>query len=255
MQEFINNLNKALLSSPWYWTIVIIFVIIIFICIKYGSKITGWFGEHWSKQALDLLDKDKYVVLNDIMLEVNGKTYQIDHIVISKYGIFVIETKQYNGYITGSKYDNKWVRLLKNKRVIYYTNPIRQNYGHVKAICEFLNIDEDKVFSIVNITSKNVTLNIKDDGETVRNYDLIKKITSYNKEIIDNVDEIKDKIVNNNIVDKVRRKEHIDTINYNKKEYSSDICPKCGGQLVERNGKYGNFIGCSNYPKCKYTRK
>lgn len=33
-----------------------------------------------------------------------------------------------------------------------------------------------------------------------------------------------------------------------------DLCPKCGGTLVERNGKYGTFIGCSNYPKCKYTK-
>ena len=30
-------------------------------------------------------------------------------------------------------------------------------------------------------------------------------------------------------------------------------CPKCGGQLVKRVGKYGNFIGCSNYPRCKYA--
>ena len=33
------------------------------------------------------------------------------------------------------------------------------------------------------------------------------------------------------------------------------ICPKCGGNLVVRNGKYGSFIGCSNYPKCKFTKK
>ena len=41
------------------------------------------------------------------------------------------------------------------------------------------------------------------------------------------------------------------------REYRSDVhnCPKCGGLLVERTGKYGIFIGCSNYPKCKYTEK
>lgn len=33
------------------------------------------------------------------------------------------------------------------------------------------------------------------------------------------------------------------------------ICPKCNGNLVERNGKYENFVGCSNYPKCKYIKK
>ena len=35
----------------------------------------------------------------------------------------------------------------------------------------------------------------------------------------------------------------------------NNICPKCGGQLVERNGKNGRFMGCSNYPKCKFTNK
>ena len=33
------------------------------------------------------------------------------------------------------------------------------------------------------------------------------------------------------------------------------ICPKCGNQLVKKTGKYGTFIGCSNFPKCKYTKK
>lgn len=32
-------------------------------------------------------------------------------------------------------------------------------------------------------------------------------------------------------------------------------CPKCGGKLVERTGKYGKFTACGNYPKCKYIQK
>ena len=35
---------------------------------------------------------------------------------------------------------------------------------------------------------------------------------------------------------------------------NDDICPKCGGRLVKRKGKYGEFIGCSNYPKCHYKK-
>lgn len=38
-------------------------------------------------------------------------------------------------------------------------------------------------------------------------------------------------------------------------ENNNNICPKCGGTLIERNGKYGTFIGCSNYPKCHYTKE
>lgn len=37
-------------------------------------------------------------------------------------------------------------------------------------------------------------------------------------------------------------------------ETSKEVCPRCGGLLVERNGKFGKFLGCKNYPKCKYTQ-
>ena len=38
------------------------------------------------------------------------------------------------------------------------------------------------------------------------------------------------------------------------KRYDPTICPECGGRLVERNGRNGRFVGCSSYPRCKYTR-
>ena len=64
MKEFLDKINNALLSSPLYWGLLILCGIIIFIGIKYGAKIIGWFGEHWTKQSLDVLDKNKYIVLN-----------------------------------------------------------------------------------------------------------------------------------------------------------------------------------------------
>ncbi len=33
----------------------------------------------------------------------------------------------------------------------------------------------------------------------------------------------------------------------------TDVCPRCGGQLIKRNGRFGPFYGCSNFPKCRYT--
>ncbi len=38
------------------------------------------------------------------------------------------------------------------------------------------------------------------------------------------------------------------------REIAFEICPVCGGELKKRNGRYGEFFGCSNYPKCRYTR-
>lgn len=38
-------------------------------------------------------------------------------------------------------------------------------------------------------------------------------------------------------------------------KYDISVCPECGEKLQEKKGQYGSFIGCSNYPKCRYTRR
>ena len=248
-----NDIVKEIYSNPIIQVLMISCIIIIITYYLFGSKIIGWSGEHWTKQVLKKLPKDVYKVLNNIMISNNEKTHQIDHIVVSKYGIFVIETKQYNGYITGGIYDEKWVRHLKKKK-IYYTNPIKQNYGHVMSVCELLNLDKEKVFNIVCIPSR-ATLNIQNNGELTRNDTIVKKILSYNEEIIFDVDSIINTIEENNIRDKSKRKKYVNELKIEHiNDNSLSNCPWCGNMLVERNGKRGKFIGCSNYPKCRYTR-
>ena len=216
------------------------------------TKILGEAGEYWTKQALRDLPSDRYIILNDLLLYVDGHTHQIDHIVVSKYGLFSIESKQYNGLIVGSKYDKNWIRYVGKKKY-YYENPIRQNYGHVKALAQLLYVDESKIHNIVCIPS-NAKLNIKHDGELVRNYTLVERIMSYNEEVIDDVNSIISIIKSYNVTDPNARKQHINNIRTNVIDYDKySKCPKCGGNLVERKGKYGSFVGCSNYPKCKYT--
>lgn len=241
-------------SNPYYWIVMITILLICAILIKYSSNIIGWFGELWTKKELKKLPKETYTILNDIMLNEDGHTHQIDHIVVSKYGIFVIETKQFNGYITGDKYDKKWVRHFKGNKKMYYTNPVRQNYGHVKAISELLHIEDYKVFNKVCISS-NAKINIKDDGEVSLLHQLSEDIMAINKEIIEDPKTIVKNILEKNIKDKKERKKHINYVNNHKDTIQENMCPKCGGKLVIRNGKYGDFYGCENYPKCKYTKK
>lgn len=38
-------------------------------------------------------------------------------------------------------------------------------------------------------------------------------------------------------------------------EKTGEVCPDCGSELVVRNGRYGEFVACSNYPTCKYIKK
>ena len=249
MSDFTNEFLKYYLTNPLIITILVLGLI----SAIFYKQIVGWFGEHWTKKALDKLPKDKYRIINNLFLSINGLTHQIDHVVISPFGIFSIETKQYNGYITGSKYDKNWVRHAgKNK--YYYTNPIRQNYGHCKALAELLNIDESKIYNIVCIPSK-AKLKIEHDGELVGYDTIVDKIQSYNEEIIINTNELYNKLIESNIKDKKIKKEHIENIKNNIGKTDTNKCPKCGGLLVERESKYGKFIGCSNYPKCKYIKK
>lgn len=58
---------------------------------------------------------------------------QIDHVVISKYELFVIETKNYKGWIFGSENAYEWTQVIfSNKYKLY--NPLKQNLGHIKAL-------------------------------------------------------------------------------------------------------------------------
>ena len=206
--------------------IIIVLIVIMLILKIHQSDIIGWFGEHWTKDALKKLPRDKYVIINNVFIKVNGSTHQIDHVIVSKYGIFSVETKQYNGFITGDKYDKNWVRHMgKNK--YYYTNPIRQNYGHIKSLSELLNIDESKIYNIVCIPST-ATLKIKNDSELVRYDKIVNKILSYDEEIIDNIDEIIKIINKNNIKDNRVKQEHINNIRKNVIDKNYNKCPKCG---------------------------
>lgn len=80
------------LLNPWLWIIVALDILLY---VNY-KKWIGKAGEFWVKRELKQLPKD-YFIINDLMVKTSdNKTHQIDHIIVSKYGIFVIETKQYN---------------------------------------------------------------------------------------------------------------------------------------------------------------
>ena len=244
----------TVMSSPLFWIYV---VPIVLFKILY-PKIRGYFGELAVRLRLCMLPKHKYLVLNDIMISNDYGTHQIDHIVISEYGIFVIETKNYTGLIVGNEYDEKWKECL-GKRKYYFNNPIHQNYGHVKALETLLNIEEDKFIPIVCFSN---TCRLKvNSNSTVLNLRRLRRIMkNFYKPLIDveNMYYIKDVILQNNIKGYRNRRNHIKNIKIKLKEdqikIDNMICPRCGSQLVLRNGKYGTFKGCSKYPECRFMR-
>ena len=198
---------------------------------------------------IDILLVKNYT-FNNVLIKDQDKTYQIDHIVISKYGIFVIETKFYYGYIIGDEYKEKWLRK-KGKSKIYFHNPIYQNYGHIKALAKLLNISETNFVSIICF-SHTTKLNIKAKNAIITKIaSLNKNILKHQTEIIKDTEPIINTIKNNNIISHKELKKHIKQIH----TITNNICPNCGHKLVKKRSKYGYFIGCSNYPNCHYIKK
>ena len=235
----------------------LIILIILNILLKiYYPKLRGYMGEFWVKKRLEKLPKGKYITLNDIMIEDENGTHQIDHIVISNYGIFVIEMKNYYGLIRGREYDDKWCQYLGRKRS-YFINPIHQNYGHIKALANLLSFDEDYFISIICFSNQ-AKVNVYCNNTIVTQVKFLNKgILKYNDIVFNfNIEEIANKILLNNIVDKKIRKQHIKNIHSkvkkDKKMVDNMICLKCGNKLIKKKGRYGTFIGCSNFPKCRY---
>lgn len=191
--------------------ITIILFTLAFFSNKIYIKFRGYMGEFWVKRELNKLSKKNYIVLNDIMVKDNDKTYQIDHIVVSKFGIFVIEMKNYYGYIYGNEYNKVWTQKVGRYKRNFY-NPIHQNYGHVKALSNVLNLPEDLFISIICFSNQ-VKLKIKAKG-IVTWLDDINNIIKVQDKILLNEDTnlIKEKIISNNITDKSIRKKHVKNI-------------------------------------------
>ena len=115
------------------------------------SSFKGFLGETVINIAMWLkLDKDVYHRLNNITLPLaNGGSTQIDHVIVSKYGIFVIETKNYKGWIYGKEMQRQWTQAFPNGSKYKFQNPLRQNYLHIKTLADLLGLEPRYFHSMI----------------------------------------------------------------------------------------------------------
>lgn len=221
-------------------------------------SIKGKIGEKKVGLVLSMLSAEKYKVLNDVVLDVEGRTSQIDHIVVSDYGLFVIETKNYSGWILGTEYADYWTQVIFQRKEKFY-NPIRQNHSHILALKNILKqFPRLKYVSIVVFSSK-ATLKVSTETAVIHPLQLLGYIKEYSE--IHLTEEEKQEIFAVvellNSAGTYDRKQHIAKIRQNVQKRDEAIsqrkCPRCGSWLLERNGRYGSFLGCSGFPKCKFT--
>lgn len=110
------------------------------------------------------LDTHRYKIFNDVMLRTKkGITTQIDHVVVSQYGVFVIETKNISGWVFASETSSQWTSTLPARGYSRYwdachkyrfQNPIRQNFLHVSTLDWQLKLPRSAVRGLVAFPDK-----------------------------------------------------------------------------------------------------
>ena len=244
----------------------------IFKILLFSGKDTGEVGETVVTLKLNWLSKE-YITLNDIMLPTQYGTTQVDHIVVSPYGIFVIETKNYKGYIIGHENSKEWKQSLLGKKTFWgwtsqqfkFMNPILQNKTHCIAIQRLFPELEDYQIIPIIVFSDQAELNISTPNHIVINWRYLRcTIKEFNLPRISEgqVNHIVKTLKNANIKGEEAREKHISSVQdiqqrklAKELKIENRICPICNGTLIQRNGKFGPFLGCSNYPNCKFTHK
>ena len=227
-------------------------------------KFKGWFGEKIVSGQLRKLDPRQYRVLNDVYLPLqDGTTTQIDHIVVSPFGVFVVETKTYRGWIFGDASAKVWTQSLpgrkgrSNKHT--FQNPLRQNYSHICAIEACVGIPKDLMRSVVAFSGEATFKTDRPEGVCYF-AGTVKYIRSFSIPIIK--DEQVNEIVNalqewQASLSRDQIAHHVDNLHKRhtgvSRTNAAPRCPRCGAPMTLRTRKSDGqqFYGCTSYPKCK----
>ena len=221
--------------------------------------------------SLDFVRYKGYSLRNVYIPRKDGTTSEIDLIYITRKGLFVIESKNYTGYIFGNECWNEWSstlyggkdwlgreKIIKNR----FYNPIKQNRGHIRALMEYCG--DVRAFSIIAFGDqcefKDIYVESTDVSvcyySQIKN--VIKSIWNSYPDIYDDatVDRIYSILSSQNNGQDVRVA-HVKQVH----DWQNSMkCPVCGGVLVLRQAKKGKnaggwFYGCSNYPRCRFVGK
>jgi predicted Zn-ribbon and HTH transcriptional regulator len=215
----------------------------------------GELGEYKINIQLDQLPKE-YKYLSDVLLP-NPKSKsgysQIDHVILTPYGVFVIETKNYAGTIYGDRNRANW--SVNGKFPM--NNPFHQNYGHTQAIQSLLGIQSSNIISMVSFTRR-CTFKVDSELRSIHSNDLIIYDTELTEFVTRKLNvlrlllkapvfadgklqEMYDVLKVQNITDKKVRELHIEKINekVEREEIKNNgdspaTCKTCGKEVSEK---------------------
>lgn len=235
----------------------------------------GLLGEYYIYKRLSGLPGYKRFVFNCYLPKSNEEKTEIDVILIHETGLYVLESKNYGGWIFGTETNQYWTQTLPAGRgrsqKIHFPNPIIQNKVHLKWLKAFLQEDSLNILSYIvfseRCTLKSISLT-SGEHRVIKRNDLENDIAGVIQDTnsclsTEKIDELYDMLQPLTNVDREEKEAHIHKIQ--EKYYAPrDIehenkCPVCGGKLILRTATKGSragkqFWGCSNYPKCKYVQ-
>lgn len=240
------------------FAILFFLIYIIYLFVSKSSSYKGQVGERKVRNKIESLisRNNEYYSLHDLILQTPDGSTQIDHVLISPYGIFVIETKNYKGWIFGGENQKSWTQTLYKKKY-KFQNPLRQNYKHIKAVQNLLNVNIKSIISVVVFVGDSKFKTVMPYNVMVLR-DFLPFLRSHTQQIISsqNVERFFQILNSPEQNTPTNQNDHVTNVEKNKNNPS---CPRCGKSMVLRTARKGSgagteFWGCSGFPSCKATK-
>jgi len=202
------------------------------------------------------LDRNTYQRFHNVIIPTSNGTTQIDHILVSPFGLFIVETKNRKGWVFGSENQATWTQSLYGKNYSFQ-NPLRQAYRQKKSLCEFLGVDESAIHTIVYFVGDcelktALPANVITSG-------LGRCVKRFTTRVLsrEEINRVARKLEQHLVDSTLTTQDHLRSLR--ERHNSTTVCPKCGSRLVERTAKKGptagsKFFGCESYPRCRFTK-
>ncbi|MET2957010.1 NERD domain-containing protein [Vibrio harveyi] len=245
------------LAQVWY-----LVPLLLIVSVFKSRWLKGVFGEFLVNRLLSKLPESDYTLIKDVTLPTSDGTTQLDHIVVSKYGIFVVETKNMKGWIFGSARQKQWTQKIY-RHSSKFQNPLHQNYKHIKALETLLGCSEEHLHSVIvfigDSTFKtemppNVTY-ARGSIQYIQQFnDVVFSDNDYAR-LTESINRLK---LKRGVITDLKHRKHVKEVVASK--VSSNQCPRCGSEMVLRETKRGEnvgkqFWGCSTFPKCRAVKQ
>ncbi|UDL06109.1 nuclease-related domain-containing protein [Marinobacter sp. CA1] len=245
---------QPLFTALWY---------LIPLAILAGVVKSPWFkgkvGEFVVNASARLfLDKHRYHLIKNVTLPTEDGTTQIDHIIVSQYGVFVVETKNMKGWIFGKPNQRYWTqKIFKHSQK--FQNPLHQNYKHAKTLQSLLGLSDQQVHSLVVFVGDS-TFKTEMPNNVTQGGGYLRFIKSHSEELLSEAEvrEVVEKVESGRLAASFRtNREHVAHVREIVARKEGELrCPKCRGEMVKRTVKRGDnagkeFFGCKAFPKCR----